>query len=315
MSKLESSRLDELDEGQWLVTHLDQHIATFFILVPETLGLASGQTVASYLPLTLEGIKLLEASPAQVVFQSLDSRDTPPVLLASEELARTTPRIRNWSNKCTLAASLLVHQVQTDPLARSGMDAVGLVAQAASGGGRAHDERQLSVLDLPRQARETETHLSNGTSNATVIEAAVPLRLFGEVPKTEEMLTRPAHVETDPGITYPDLWTFVGTPGIAMSTELLKDRLFAALDVAIDEIRKLQKAYHAITRYPLTLVTCERLPLVTGDSPTPRGHWTWTASVETPCTPGQWEYMELAGSAQSQSRSARQTQLASTHYR
>jgi hypothetical protein len=119
---------------------------------------------------------------------------------------------------------------------------------------------KLSLLEHTTQlpVERVEMATEQGVGEITVFEVAVDLRLLGRVPPLPRLVPKTMAGPTD-GST-PDVWPFVVSEDQDLSLEVLSERLQRALDVAIHDIRSIQRAYHAITRYPITLLTRERLP-------------------------------------------------------
>ncbi|PRX47062.1 hypothetical protein B0I33_106159 [Prauserella shujinwangii] len=253
--------MSNLDKGTWLVTQLDQIIATFHLPLVEPLGLPAGQPIESYINLNSDMVRILEEAPYELAYQSLDN-NRGQVILQSEKARKKLRRKKRrqvWFNKKSLSSSLLVHHVTADPVSRSGIDTAAVVAEIASGE-RFHvdaDTRFTTGNSLPDHIQERIREAAeSGIGEVTVIEAAVPLRLIGEVSTIEELISDDAYLEgnadTDLNI---ELW-----PLVEYDPDTLKRRLYSALEVALKDVRNVQKSYYAITRHPITLVNKERLP-------------------------------------------------------
>jgi hypothetical protein len=253
----------DLDEGQWLVTQLDQFIATFYLPLPEPLGLENGQHFETYLPPNNEAIRILAESNLDLAYQSLDDGPNQRLIVQSaNERQRPTDKPEIWYNKYTLSTSLLIHEVAADPFARSGIDAALVVAKATAGQ-RFELREQLTTLahrSISVEERISEAAIE-GVGAVTVVEAAVPLRLIGGLPDLDDVLRDEEYVLGNaPVDTLLDLWPFIdsGTTEVPL-TDLLP-RLHSALAVAIKDVRAIQKAYYAVTRHPVTALTQNRLP-------------------------------------------------------
>lgn len=244
-----------LNEGTWMVTSLVQHIATFFLPLPDPLGFPAGQAFPTYLPLTYETGKLLQQRDIELAHQSFDRRDIVVLADSSEVYGERAHDKVNFSNKCTLSSSILIHQVETDLMRRTGLDAAITAADAASSGYFDASDRSLtSRYTLPSPYME-------GAGRVTVVEVAVPLRILGSIPELNyfHIPTSTVQRELPP---YPDAWDFVGEPESAADLDDVLLRTQRALDVAISDVRSLQKAYRANTGRPVTLLTRERLPFI-----------------------------------------------------
>lgn len=250
-----------------MVTHLDQVIASFFLPVAEPLGLPENSPIETFLPINKLAIDRLTESELEFAFAPLHDRSAPAIVRSAdlgEGKGRSAPQV--WANKFTLSSSLVVHQVGTDPWARSGLDAVSVVAATASGERYDPNSVRLSTL---RQDSQISAHLEEaadlGIGQVTVLEAAVPLRLIGEIGSSDDFngdLLEIVHLPSGPDDLgpSPDLWPFFNAQDEVIDPVRLTQRLYWALGVAINDIRNVQKAYHSVTRHPITLLTRERLP-------------------------------------------------------
>jgi hypothetical protein len=253
--------MTDLNEGTWLVTQLDQIVATFYLPLVEPLGLPGGQPIESFLHLDADMVRILEETPYELAYQSLEDGRQSVILQnkrARKKLKRKGRR-QIWFNKKALSSSLLVHHVTADPLSRSGIDAAALVANLASGERFQVDpDTRFTVGD--QQADDIQERIREaaelGVGEVTVIEAAVPLRLIGPVPSLEDPISDDGYVS---GNMIEDLDLGVW-PLTEPDASVLRNRLYSALAVALKDLRNIQKSYYAVTRHPITLVNKERLP-------------------------------------------------------
>lgn len=275
-----------------MVTQPDQLVATFFLPLAEPLALPSGSPIQTYLPMNQPAIDLLEMSGTDLALVPLHEPNLPTQLIpAGQSLGVREGKDQYWANKCTLSSSLLVHQVAANPWARSGIDAVAVVAGAASGGVYDSASTRLTTVQQSRRRpdmrpwlrfRKSQARGRSGNHTAlldeefadarelgvgeiTVIEAAIELRLLGDASAWLDDIEEPLSLVHKPagpdGIAaYPDQWPFAFLNGQAEVAARLLERLYWALAVAIQDVRNVQKAYHMVTRDPITLVTQERLP-------------------------------------------------------
>lgn len=249
-----------LDNGTWLISHPDQFLATFFIPLPEPLALPQVELMQTFLRMEPASVELLKAAPVPLLLLPLDeaalSSDEPsPGLLREAE---------NWSNKVLLSSSMLVRHVLGDIAARSGLDAAIAAARTVTTGEFPADGQMISTWQWRDQPSDELLAGAQeaGVGHVTVLEVAVPLRLVGELPDLPSPINLPLDHEHDRGST-PDHWLFEIAPADrSLAVATVAQRLQAALDVALWDIRSIVSGYHMITRHPITLVTRERLPHV-----------------------------------------------------
>jgi hypothetical protein len=253
--------VDELDGGRWLVTQLDQFIATFYLPLPEPLGLKNGQHFETYLPPNAESIRLLAESDLDLAYQSLDELSR-VLLQGAADRANLPGETQIWFNKFWLSSSMIVHQVAGDPFARSGIDAAMVVASATAGERFELRERFSTLADRPTGIDDFLSQAVNeGMGGVTVIEAAVPLRLIGNLPAVGDFVRHEGYASgNERPDTFIDLWPFIDSGEGEIGITDLVSRLYSALAVAINDIRLIQKAYYAVVRYPVTALTQNRLP-------------------------------------------------------
>ncbi|WP_146044444.1 hypothetical protein [Amycolatopsis sp. BJA-103] len=259
--------MNPLDEGVWLVSNERQIIATFYLPLPEPLALASGTQIPTYLRFYRDSIEILNNANIDLLFQSLEISPGMAILETAEQrrLHRSSHGRENWSNKAWLSSSILIHQVASDLIARTGLDAVAAAAEATSSGKFNIDEVELSTI-RPLSS-ELRAHLADaakiGVGTITVAEIAVPTRIIGGQLEFENMVSSEPHIHgsEDPN-TQSDTWDFIDGRSISAQDPKLAHRLYSALAVAVKDLRDLQKAYHAVMRAPISLVARERLPQV-----------------------------------------------------
>lgn len=130
-----------------MATCLDQQIITFFLPLPDVLGVPAGQSFKTFVPLTLQGSKILGRLDAEIAHQSLDDPDPIVVFSTGREVygPGSEKELVLW-NKCTLNSSLSVHHVETDLMRRIGLDAAALAAGVGSGGFFNPGDSVLSTL-------------------------------------------------------------------------------------------------------------------------------------------------------------------------
>ena len=262
--------------GHWMVSHPDELVATFFIPLPDPIRLPHGTTFPTFTKPGAVEVDLLEAAPLPLVLIPIDKPATQISALPDDSDANENGEDgasqRNWTNKYVLSSSILFHQLSSDPFARSGLDATLAVMKAASGRRMSPDELANEVRTVQQSAQGLSPELRElGLGPMTVAECAVGIRLVGAIPEFSEPLVRPdpdrrfiGPVEAEDVFNdYIPMWPWrTAARDSALDVRLLARRLHNALDVAISDLRSIQRACHAIGRDPITLVTRQRLPFL-----------------------------------------------------
>jgi len=256
---------DEMDQGQWLVIQPREIVATFFLPLPEPLAFPQGRVSQTLLPIGVRQLELLVSSGLSFGLRRLDEEapsSGDPHTSESESFRVRYPvdlgAMRNVSNKVLLSSSALPYKVIAGPWSHAYQ--ASMFVQLVASEGLVDRSIQLSLLKYAPQIPEELADIATeqGLGEVTVIEMAVHLRLLGKLPSLPDLVPKPMEGPTD-GYT-PDVWPYVVSEDEDLPLEVLSERLQCALDVAIDDIRSIQKAYHAITRHPINLLTRERLP-------------------------------------------------------
>lgn len=255
-----SRTVARLDHGDWLVAHPGELNAVFFLPLTEPLGFPNNETIPTHYAMDRKIVDSFVTSGLDLTFQRMDEPAEQHLEIPAEFI-REEWSGQNWSHVRALSSSVLVHQVVADPWARSGFDTAMLVARANFDGPFTPDRPRLSVLDtdsLARAALDEVTDLKLG--EVTVMEAVVPLKIVGQLPDPDDGLVDiiSAKFAPSPG-EHSGEWRYVESRDGKWADRLLS-RLSGALSAAVDDIRDIQKAYHAVTRHPITLLTRERLP-------------------------------------------------------
>jgi hypothetical protein len=256
---------DELDQGEWLIIQPREIVATFFLALPEPLAFPQGRVSQTLRPIGVRQLEVLLSSELSFGLRRLDEKapeSGDPQTSQSQSSLVWYPvdlrAIRNLSNKALLSSSALPYQVIAGPWSRAYQ--ASMLVQSVASEGMVDRSIQLSLLKHPPQIPQELADIATeqGIGEVTVIEVAVHLRLLGRLPPLPELMQKPMEGPTA-GYT-PDVWPYVVSEDEDLSLEVVSERLQCALDVAIDDIRSIQKAYHAITRHPINLLTRERLP-------------------------------------------------------
>lgn len=144
--------------------------------------------------------------------------------LEEETEAEHQPGKRDYTNTWVLGSSIIVHHVKTSLTALTGLDAI---VKAAVVGIKGPEHRGVQ-LPLDQSA------------DCTVLEVAIPVWV--------NLLAYRDRIKLDPSVKVRDL---EGVPD---------EYLDFLLEVAIEKVRNLQMAYHAVRNSALTLLTAELLP-------------------------------------------------------
>jgi hypothetical protein len=256
---------DELDQGQWLIIQPREIVATFFLALPEPLAFPQGRASQTLLPIGVRQLEILLSSELSFGLRRLDEKAPASGDPQSSQSQSSHVRypvdlrvMRNLSNKAILSSSALPYQVTAGPWSRAYQ--ASMFVQSVASEGMVDRSIQLSLLKHPPQIPQELANIAaeQGIGEVTVIEIAVHLRLLGRLPPLPDLMQKPMEGPTA-GYT-PDVWPYVVSEDEDVPLEVVSERLQRALDVAIDDIRSIQKAYHAITRHPINLLTRERLP-------------------------------------------------------
>lgn len=259
------------DDRQWMIVHPGELVATFLLPLPDPVPLEDGLVLPTYRSLEHATIQQLQPWLEELYLQDLGgSQIVPCSEMVSRERDGAAPT--NWSNKCTLVTSIQFHQTFSDAGLRLGFDPAMTLANVISGPrlatedkARAIDESSVSSYLNTSELREL------GLGAVTVAECVVGLRIVGDLPDLDGMLTQGAPqdppfgpVETDR--VYPDelaMWQWRMIPsGSLPDTELVERRARNALDIALKELRLIQQAVQALRRTPTMIVAHERLPFL-----------------------------------------------------
>ncbi|QKV74948.1 hypothetical protein [Amycolatopsis sp. Hca4] len=248
--------MHDFDQGKWLVTHIDQQIATFYIPLPEAMGFPKLSQHQYFLTFDREQIESLKKTDEDITLLSIEQPGNPAIVLSRSQHHEIT----NWSNKATLDSSLVIHQVEALPWVRMGLDAALSVWQFNSSKNWTNDTRMRPVTML----RELEENLLEdptfaGGSVVTVVEAAVPLYLLGELGDLPPVIQQSENSDHTTNLARQTPLNFCRLTKEDFN-DILYDRLILAFNTAVNNIQSLQKGYHAVTREPVTLITRERVP-------------------------------------------------------
>ena len=247
-----------------ILVSLDEVDAVFFLPLPDPLALIDKEVIPTYGFIDASTAQILGQSRAQFVTVPHDSNLTGRVDATPVDVESIT----EWFRYCTVLSSLMIHHVETDVWARTGLDAASVVMAANFRSAASGKMPRLSTLDgvgarirgrrMPGSRRRTARSARRGgpssrdfgVSLMTVVEAVVPLRIVGGVPRLrDEVLDISERTSSEAE------W-----PYIEGSTDDIAPRLSLALEHAILDIREFHRAYHAVTGDAITLLTRERLP-------------------------------------------------------
>ncbi len=254
------------DQGTWALHHRDEIIVTYFIPLPEPLGLPDAWRLPLHENLPVTEPERIVRWADGFVLVSLADDDAPESPTSAHEHPLPVDE-RNWANKHVLRSSTHLHRVGTNFAARASIDAAHAVAGRATAG-RYNSEEVEPILvgddrggfpeDLLRES------FAAGVGVVTVAEVAVPIHVLGVVPEALEVNF--AELSRERGETSPGgrEWSqYVSRADFDSDAEYVAEigrRALNGLRIAIGDLRDLQSSYHAVTRAPITLISYELLP-------------------------------------------------------
>lgn len=268
------------DRGNWSVGHPRELVATFLLPCPDPLPLPDGLVVPTYHPLESAVIQMLGGDLDEFYLRSLDGPVAVPATAMMEAPrgeegtdASTDQPVLNWSNKNVLITSIQIHRTFSDAGLRVGLEPAMQLAEVVGGAQLSADERAGAIAAAAASASTSPiSELRElGFGAVTIAECYVGLRVAGDIPDLTSPLvhdyddSRPfGPVESD-GI-YPDnnamwQWRFFNE-GKSPPADLVEQRLRKALDIALSNLRSIQRASQALRRTPTSLSTLQRLPFV-----------------------------------------------------
>jgi hypothetical protein len=254
-------------QGQWVLHHGDEIIATYFIPLAEPLGLPQHWFLPSYERVYPPQVDSIKAIPGFILRPLSEdaTTDAPPgpdgeFPLDSNEVV--------WSNKGVLRSSVMLHRVSGNFVTRASLDAAQAVADRATAGKYKSEEVEKLVVGFIPPSSTSEAIIRDamaaGVGEMTIAEVAVPLHVIGAIPgDLDAVLSEHADRPHAPGLPGQVDWMDFTASGEADEPnyrDVLSQRALAGLHLAIAHVRRLQSAYHIAARSPTTLMTFERLP-------------------------------------------------------
>jgi hypothetical protein len=265
----------DVNVGLWFVMHPDELIASFYIPLPEPIGLPEGAIFRDVENLEHTSISVTESAAPELMFGRERKGGFELTPLPDEFI----PGRRNggdptvyWANKVVLSTSVIVHQAKANLVAKTSLDAALAVSNASSG--EAMDISKIAELaegmrtTVVRDAEETLGDLGA----TTIFECAVGLRLLGEISGDDSVMLPPLdrsaenlHPQESDEV-YPDIvsmwtWSKIGKD-VRSSQDVLVRRMHNSLDIALNACRKIQLAYHVATDRAVSMIYRERLPFI-----------------------------------------------------
>lgn len=263
--------VSDTDDGQWMIIHPSELIATFLLPLPDPISLQDGTVLPTYRPLERATIQVLEPWLDELWLRKLDGSALVPCSEVGASEGNESAHV-NWSNKCTLVTSIQFHQTFSDAGLRLGLEPAIRLAEVISGPRITTEEKARAMSEF---SGGNYLHASGlreiGLGTVTVAECYVGLRIVGDLPELESPLMqgvalKPPFGPLEADRVYPDelaIWQWrVFPPGLALDTELVERRMRNALEISLRELRSIQRAVHALRRTPTMITTIERLPFV-----------------------------------------------------
>lgn len=263
--------MSDTDDGQWMIVHPREIIATFLLPLPDPISLPDGTILPTYRPMGQATLQVLEPWLDELWLQGLGgSAIVPCSEMRASEGNESAPV--NWSNKYTLLTSIQFHQTFSDAGLRLGLEPALRLAEVISGPRLSTEETARALDEFSVGSYLDASGLREmGLGAVTVAECYVGLRIVGALPELESPLTQgispePPFGPLEADRVYPDeiaMWQWrVFPPDSAPDTELVERRIRNALEIALAELRSIQRAVQALRRTPTMITALERLPFV-----------------------------------------------------
>ncbi|CAN5801323.1 hypothetical protein BH24ACT5_BH24ACT5_22600 [soil metagenome] len=263
--------MSDTEDGQWTIFHPGELIATFLLPLPDPIPLPDGAVLPTYRPMEHAAIQVLEPWLDEMWLQRLDGSAIAPC----NEM-RTSggdePALVNWSNKFTLVASIQFHQTFSDARLRLGLEPAMSLAEVISGPRLTSEDKARATDDISVASYlDTSGLREMGLGAVTVAECYVGLRIVGDLPELESPLTQgivpePPFGPLEADRVHPDeiaIWQWRVFPsGTAAGPGLVERRMRNALEIALTELRSIQRAVQALRRTPTMITARERLPVL-----------------------------------------------------
>lgn len=246
----------DTNTGRWFVTHPEELIATFFLPLPEPLNIPNDCPIRTFLVINRPESQRLATAESTITW-FIEPYEPPQNQSGTPE--PTTFAI-NLSNKHLLSSSLMFHTVVGDVAAHNGLDVALMVAAEASRPGITPSEiAALSIVDYKRSMPSAPLYA--GIGRVTVVEAAVPLRIVGNIDGLKGVDIGLADLASR-APQFPSDWNPLLLNSITPPTsDQISQRINDALDTALDDIQSIARSYYLITKQPIQLLTRERLPI------------------------------------------------------
>jgi hypothetical protein len=261
----------DTDDGQWMIVHPGELIATFLLPLPDPISLQDGIVLPTYRPMEHATIQVLKPWLDELWLKELDGSATVPCSSMRASEGNESASV-NWSNKYTLVTSIQFHQTFSDAGLRLGLEPAMRLAEVISGPQLSIEEKTRALDELSVGSYLDASGLREMRLGAvTVAECYVGLRIVGDLPELESPLTQgiapePPFGPLEADRVYPDeiaMWQWRVFPtGSAPDTELVERRMRNALEIALTELRSIQRAVQALRRTPTVIAALERLPFV-----------------------------------------------------
>lgn len=257
----------DTDDGEWMIVHPDQIVATFLLPLPDPIALKDGGVLATYRGLDNNRVGLLEPVLDDLWMQRTDgSAVVPCQQMLSGDAAEVV--VDNWSNKLLMHTSIQFHQTFSDAGLRLGLEPAIRVAKVISGPPLTLEEKVGALEDFNDvQPFDVSGLREMGIGAVSVAECVVNLRIVGDLPELSSPVA-PSETRTSSVLTEdydvaeePTLWQWeVFDGGESPNVELVEHRLRMALHVALADLRSIQRGVHVMRRAPTAISTLERLP-------------------------------------------------------
>jgi hypothetical protein len=179
----------------------------------------------------------------------------------------------NWSNKHLLNTSIQVHHTFNDAGLRVGLEPAMQLAEVVGGALLPANQRASAVASAAAATGNTRTASElrdMGLGAVTIAECYVGLRIVGAIPDFGSPLVHdysddPPFGPLESDRVYPEtnsMWQWRAFSEYATPADLVERRIRMALEIALTDLRSIQRTAQALRRTPTSLLTLQRLPFV-----------------------------------------------------
>lgn len=188
----------DTDDGEWMIVHPRELIATFLLPLPDPIALRDGSVLATIRPMDNARIQMLQPWLDELWIQRSGGSTLVPCS-EMRDIEGNEPTPINWFNKLARHTSIQLHQTYSDAGLRVGLDPAIRVAKVISGPPLTLEEK-VSALDESSMGSYLDASglREMGLGAVTVAECAVGLRIVGDLPELKSPLDEAGGGSTSP---------------------------------------------------------------------------------------------------------------------